>query len=241
MAFEIENGILVGYIEEDGVSEIVVPDGVTEIGEAAFGGCSTLRYVTLPDGVQIIGDYAFGCCRHLRRVNIPDTVKMIGSTAFFSCKKLEPMPIPESVSIIGEHAFTDTSVMAGKKRYAIYAYQLLVKNEKFFERAVMEFENSGDAEYAAEEMAHHVMQSGMIGDKVNEIALDGHRAVDVGDDVFDYNAASLYASNEAYKIWVIDENAAADIPSERLKRMFDEDMEGFVKNYCRNFVIDSRK
>ena len=32
MAFEIENGVLVGYIEEDGVSDIVVPDGVVEIG-----------------------------------------------------------------------------------------------------------------------------------------------------------------------------------------------------------------
>ncbi len=241
MAFEIENGVLTSYIEEDGVSEIVVPDGVTEIGEAAFGGCSTLRYITLPEGVQIIGDYAFGCCRHLRKVNIPSSVKMIGATAFFSCKKLHPMPIPESVSIVGEHAFTDTSIMAGKKRYAIYAYQLLVKNEMFFERAVMEFENSGDAEYKAEDMAHHVMQSGMIGDKVNEIALDGQRAEEVVDDVFDYNAASLYASNEAYKIWVIDENVAADISSEKLKRMFDEDMDGFVKKYCRNFVIDSRK
>ncbi len=241
MAFEIENGVLTGYIEEEGVSEIVVPDGVTEIGEAAFGGCSTLRHVTLPEGVQVIGDYAFGCCRHLRDVNIPSTVKMIGATAFFSCKKIHPMPIPESVSVIGEHAFTDTNIMAGKKRYAIYAYQLLVKNEMFFERAVMEFENSGDAEYKAEDMAHHVMQSGMIGDKVNEIALDGQKAEEVVDDVYDYNAASLYASNEAYKIWVINEEAAADIPSERLKRMFDEDMEGFVKKYCLGFVIDSRK
>ena len=218
MAFEIENGILTGYIEEEGVSEIVIPDGVTEI-----------------------GDYAFGGCRHLRKLNIPDGVKMIGSTAFFSCKKLSPMPIPESVSVIGEHAFTDTSIMSGKKRYAIYAYQLLVKNEMFFERAVMEFDNSGEAEYKAEDMAHHVMQSGMIGDKVNEIALDGQKAEEVVDDVYDYNAASLYASNEAYKIWVIDENAAGGISSERLKRMFDEDMEGFVKKYCRSFVIDSRK
>ncbi|MBQ8966274.1 leucine-rich repeat domain-containing protein [Ruminococcus sp.] len=241
MAFEIENGILTGYIEEEGVSEITVPDGVTEIGEAAFGGCSTLRFVTLPDSVQVIGDYAFGCCRHLRKVNIPEGVKMIGATAFFSCKKLHPMPIPDSVSIVGEHAFTDTSIMAGKKRYAIYAYQLLVKNEMFFERAVMEFDNSGDAEYKAEDMAHHVMQSGMIGDKVNEIALDGQKAAEMVDDVYDYNAASLYASNEAYKIWVIDENTAGGISSEKLKRMFDENMEDFVKKYCRKFVIDSRK
>ena len=241
MAFVIENGILTDYIEEDGVSEITIPDGVTEIADAVFGGCSTLRHIHVPDGVQVIGEYAFGGCRHLRTVNIPDTVKIIGSAAFFSNKKMHAMPIPDSVSVIGDHAFTNTAVLAGKKRYAIYAYQMLVDNDLFFERAVMEFDNSGDAEYKAEDMAHHIMQSGMIGDKVNEIALDGQKASEVRDDEFDYNAASVYATNEAYKIWLIDESKAGAIPTERLKRMFDEDMESFVKSYCRKFVIDSRR
>lgn len=241
MSFEIENGVLLSYTEEDNVTDVVIPEGVTEIGDAAFGGCSSLRSVEIPDGVTVIGDYAFGGCSELTSVNIPEGVKLIGSVAFFSCKKLAPMTIPESVSVIGEHAFTGTSTLAGKNRYAIYAYQLLVKNEMFFERAVLGFDNSGDAEYKAEDMTHHVMQSGAIGDRVNEIALDGQSAEEVADDEFDYNAASLYASNEAYKIWVIDETKAEGISSEKLKRMFDENMEGFVKKYCRKFVIDSRK
>ena len=241
MAFEIENGVLLTYTEEAGVSEITIPDGVIEIADAAFGGCSSLRHIHVPDGVQIIGEYAFGGCRHLRTVNIPDGVKMIGSAAFFSNKKMHAMPIPKSVSIIGEHAFTNTAVLAGKRRYAIYAYQMLVDNDYFFERAVMEFDNSGDAEYTAADMAHHIMQSGMIGEKVNEIALDGHKAVEVRDDEYVYNAASVYATNEAYKVWIIDEDKASGISTDRLKRMFNEDMESFIKNYCLKFVIDSRK
>lgn len=241
MGFEIENGVLTQYIEEDGVDDIVVPDGVVEIGDAAFGGCSSLKHIKLPDSVTVIGDYAFGCCRHLRDVNIPDGVKMIGSTAFFGNKKMLPMPIPDSVSVIGEHAFTDTAVLAGKKRYAIYAYQLLVKNDLFFERAVMEFDNSGDAEFEAQRMAHHIMGAGVIGDKVNEIALDGHRAKELTDDEYDYNVASIHASNEAYKIWLIDEEVAGEYSLDTLKRMFDENMDHFVRRYCHKFVIDSRK
>lgn len=37
MAFQIENGVLKKYIEEPGVTEVVIPDGVTEIGTCAFG------------------------------------------------------------------------------------------------------------------------------------------------------------------------------------------------------------
>ncbi|ADU22020.1 MULTISPECIES: leucine-rich repeat domain-containing protein [Ruminococcus] len=241
MAFEIENGVLVGYTEEEGISDIVVPDGVTEIGEAAFGGCSTLRHVTLPEGLQIIGDYAFGCCRHLRTVNIPDTVRMIGATAFFSDKKMHPVPIPDSVAVIGEHAFTDTAVLAGKKRYAVYAYQLLADKDMFFERAIMESETSGEVEFAAQKMAHHLMGTGVVGDTVNKLALDGHRPKELTDDEYDYNVASIHASNEAYKIWLIDEEKCADYTSDTLKRMFDENMDHFIRHYCHKFVIDSRK
>ena len=40
MAFQIENGVLKKYTEEPGVTEVVIPDGVTEIGSSAFYGCT---------------------------------------------------------------------------------------------------------------------------------------------------------------------------------------------------------
>ena len=36
MGFEIENGVLIKYTEEPGVTEIVIPNGVTSIGNFAF-------------------------------------------------------------------------------------------------------------------------------------------------------------------------------------------------------------
>lgn len=41
MGFEIENGVLKKYTEEPGVTEVVIPEGVTSIGAEAFEACGT--------------------------------------------------------------------------------------------------------------------------------------------------------------------------------------------------------
>lgn len=42
MGFQIEDGVLKKYTEEDGVTEVVIPDGVTSIGDWAFSYCESL-------------------------------------------------------------------------------------------------------------------------------------------------------------------------------------------------------
>lgn len=39
MAFIIENSILIKYTVEPGVTEVIIPDGIVEIGEFAFRDC----------------------------------------------------------------------------------------------------------------------------------------------------------------------------------------------------------
>ena len=65
MGFEIENGILKKYKEEPGVTEVVIPDGVTSIGDSAFSSCKKLTSVTIPDSVTSIGYGAFWGCKSL--------------------------------------------------------------------------------------------------------------------------------------------------------------------------------
>jgi hypothetical protein len=36
MSFKIEHGVLKKYTEEDGVIEVVIPEGVTNIGDSEF-------------------------------------------------------------------------------------------------------------------------------------------------------------------------------------------------------------
>lgn len=64
MAFKIENGVLKKYIKETGVTEVVIPHGVTEIGDSAFWLCKSLTSITLPEGVTEIGSSAFSGCTY---------------------------------------------------------------------------------------------------------------------------------------------------------------------------------
>ena len=59
VSFNIQNGVLVKYKEEPGVTEVVIPSGVTSIGESAFLNCKSLTSVTIPDSVRHIGQCVF--------------------------------------------------------------------------------------------------------------------------------------------------------------------------------------
>lgn len=101
--FELRNGTLVRY--HGGLRTVVIPDGVTEIGDNAFLGNGMLERVVISAGVKRIGNSAFLECRRLREVFIPDSVTSIGSAAFFKCRALRDVTIPASTESIGEHAF----------------------------------------------------------------------------------------------------------------------------------------
>ena len=67
------------------VTEIVIPEGVEEIEEDAFFGCSSLKSVSIPNSVTFIGDGAFMDCSSLEYINIPNSVTSIGFAAFREC------------------------------------------------------------------------------------------------------------------------------------------------------------
>lgn len=78
MDFETRDGTLVRYLGDDNF--IVVPEGVTSIGENAFAGCD-LSWVMLPDTLMHIGERAF-YDSGLADIAIPDSVVSISKKAF---------------------------------------------------------------------------------------------------------------------------------------------------------------
>ena len=88
-----------------GVSDFVIPDSVTTIGDSAFEYCKSLSGVVIPDSVTAIGKDAFLGCESLSSVVIPDSVTTIGDRAFWDCKSLSGIVILDSVTTIGDRAF----------------------------------------------------------------------------------------------------------------------------------------
>ena len=91
--------------KKDSVKKVVIEDGVTSIGDAAFYGCSSLTSITIPNSVTSIGEAVFGNCGSLPSITIPDGVTSIGSSAFRDCTSLTSITIPNSITSIEEAAF----------------------------------------------------------------------------------------------------------------------------------------
>ncbi len=103
---------VVGYTGEV-PAELVIPDGVTNIGQGAFEDCTSLESVKIPNGVTEIGRGAFSGCKSLTSVNIPDGVTSIGDVAFYGCTSLTSVNIPDSVKSIGAYAFCYCYALTG--------------------------------------------------------------------------------------------------------------------------------
>ena len=108
----IPDANIVSNTYDNGKGVITFNSDVTEIGEGAFWGCSSLESITIPNSVTEIGKEAFYYCSSLTSITIPNSVTEIGDHAFSYCSSLESITIPESVTSIGEGAFADCSSLA---------------------------------------------------------------------------------------------------------------------------------
>ncbi|MBQ8300531.1 MAG: leucine-rich repeat domain-containing protein, partial [Clostridia bacterium] len=89
----------------DSLTSVARPDSVTSIGNNAFCGCDNLTSITIPDSVISVGYRAFYDCSSLTSVVIPDSVTSIGSLTFYNCKRLASVTIPDGITSIGKEAF----------------------------------------------------------------------------------------------------------------------------------------
>lgn len=94
--FTVENGVLIEYTGSGG--DVVIPEGVTEIGDGAFENCTGLTGVTIPDGVTAIGERAFAGCTGLTGVTLPDGLAQFGEGVFMDCTGLTEVSFPNRLN-----------------------------------------------------------------------------------------------------------------------------------------------
>ena len=88
------------------LSKVTFSSKLKYIGYCSFSN-TAVQSVTIPNGVTDLDEAAFAFCKKLASVNIPNTVKTIGRQCFRECASLVNITIPNSVTKIGYCGFQD--------------------------------------------------------------------------------------------------------------------------------------
>ena len=145
-------------------SSFEIPEGVTDIAESAFSGCTALKIITISDSVTKIASGAFASCGvkrivfadgiefktiesnafagcvYLTEISIPSGVVKIGDSAFMGCESLGEVSIPSSVTVIADGAFfgcdalTNVYYIGTEADWA--AISIAIGNEKLTEATI---------------------------------------------------------------------------------------------------------
>lgn len=87
--------------------QILLPDGVTEIGEDSIS-CEGLESIRLPSHLKKIGRGAFDYCISLKKVIMGSEIESIDEYAFSSCYNLERINIKDTrISVLEQNVFSN--------------------------------------------------------------------------------------------------------------------------------------
>lgn len=109
------------------LTDVYIPNGMTEIKHYTFNGCKNLNKIIIPEGITKIGSNAFYNCSKLTSIELPSTlsslegsvfvetglasitipngVKTIPHQAFFQCYDLTTVNLPKTITRIENRAF----------------------------------------------------------------------------------------------------------------------------------------
>ena len=161
-------GMIVGggrlFLNGEPLTELVIPESVTEIKNNAFNEFANIESVRIHAGVTRIGENAFAGCTKLNSVIMSDSVKTIGTWAFRYCERLENIDISDGVTYIGEGAFSNC---ASLKTIEIPSSLTEISREMFFGCVALE-----SVTFRADDMLTSISESAFYGcNKLSSIVL----------------------------------------------------------------------
>ena len=107
--YSTETSCSLWEVNDKTVSEVVIPNCVTEIDSSAFEDCLNLESITIPDSVTKIDSSAFASCISLESIIIPNSVTDISRSIFRNCTSLKNVTLPNNIDIIPGSMFEGCS------------------------------------------------------------------------------------------------------------------------------------
>ncbi len=101
-----------------GLSSVIIPQNVIEVGNSAFSECLKLESVKFNDFTEKIGNKVFYGCSMLKTVRLSSGLKTLGNSVFDECNRLEAINIGAS----NKYYASDNGILytGGKKKLIKY-------------------------------------------------------------------------------------------------------------------------
>ena len=114
-------GIAPWYNYKSQMTQLIIGDSVTTIGNKAFIDCSGFKgNLTIPNSITNIGYRAFtGCSNFTNNLKIGNSVTTIGTAAFLACNGFTDLIIENLVTTIGDEAFGYCNSLTSITIYAL--------------------------------------------------------------------------------------------------------------------------
>ena len=109
------------------IEKIIIKEGVTSIGEAAFSYCYNAKEISIPNTVSSIGYQAFYSCDGIESVSISKNVKSIGTYAFGYCESLKSIDVDPD----NQFYYSDGLALYNKNKTVLYQYALNSTNTSY--------------------------------------------------------------------------------------------------------------
>ena len=93
------------FISRATITELVLKEGITTLGNHAFRELSLVESVDIPDTVTTMGSSVFYNWSSLKKVTVPDGVSKLNGSVFSGCTALEELTMPASATI-ASNSFT---------------------------------------------------------------------------------------------------------------------------------------
>ena len=104
-----------GYKKHGGVFNVTLPSTIEKIENSAFSNATKLYSIRLNEGLKEIGDYIFAGCSALTEVYIPSTLQVIPENAFQKCTSLPAIALSAGIEHIGSEAFFGCTALQSVK------------------------------------------------------------------------------------------------------------------------------